>query len=49
MDERPMRIEFDEAKQVETIKAERWLDVDGAADVFASATLTAEGDRQDQQ
>ena len=41
-----MRIEFDEAKRAETIKARR-LDMARAADVFAGATLTVEDDRQD--
>ncbi len=41
-----MRIEFDEAKRVETAKA-RGLDMARAADVFADATLTVEDDRQD--
>ena len=41
-----MRIEFDEAKRVETAKA-RGLDMARAADVFAGATLTVEDDRQD--
>ncbi len=40
-----MRIEFDEAKRAETIKA-RGLDMARAADVFAGATLTVEDDRQ---
>ncbi len=41
-----MRIEFDETKRAETIKA-RELDMARAADVFAGATLTVEDDRQD--
>ena len=41
-----MRIEFDEAKRAETIKA-RGLDMARTADVFAGATLTVEDDRQD--
>ena len=41
-----MRIEFDEAKRAETIKA-RGLDMARAADVLAGATLTVEDDRQD--
>ena len=41
-----MRIEFDEAKRAETIKA-RGLDMARAADVFAGPTLTVEDDRQD--
>ena len=40
-----MRIEFDEEKRAETIKA-RGLDMARAADVFAGATLTVEDDRQ---
>ena len=39
-----MRIEFDEAKRAETIKA-RGLDIARAADVLAGATLTVEDDR----
>ena len=41
-----MRIEFDEAKHAETIKA-RGLDMARADEVFADATLTVEDDRQD--
>ncbi len=41
-----MRIEFDEAKRAETIKA-RGLDIARAADVLAGATLTVEDDRHD--
>ncbi len=41
-----MRIEFDEEKRAETIRA-RGLDMARAADVFAGATLTVEDDRQD--
>ncbi len=41
-----MRIEFDEAKRGETIKA-RGLDMARAEEVFAGATLTVEDDRQD--
>ena len=41
-----MRIEFDEAKRAETIKA-RGLDMARAAAVFAGATLTVEDNRQD--
>ena len=41
-----MRLDFDEAKRAETIKA--WgLDMVRAADVLAGATLTVEDDRQD--
>ena len=41
-----MRIEFDDAKRAETIKA-RGLDMARAADVFAGATLTVQDDRLD--
>ena len=41
-----MRLDFDEAKRAETIKA-RGLDMVRAADVLAGATLTVEDDRQD--
>ena len=41
-----MRIEFDEAKRAETIKA-RGLDMARAAEVFAGPTLTVEDDRLD--
>lgn len=41
-----MRLDFDEAKRAETIKA-RGLDMLRAADVLAGATLTVEDDRQD--
>ena len=41
-----MRIEFDEAKRAETVKA-RGLDMARAADVFAGPTLTVEDGRQD--
>ena len=41
-----MRIEFDETKRAETIKA-RGLDMARAASVFGGATLTVEDDRQD--
>ena len=41
-----MRIEFDEAKRAETIKA-RGLDIARAADVLAGATLTVADDRHD--
>ena len=41
-----MRIECDEAKRAETIKA-RGLDMARAADVLAGATLTVEDDRMD--
>jgi len=41
-----MRIEFDEAKRGETIKA-RGLDMAHAEEVFADDTLTVEDDRQD--
>ncbi|MCY4647314.1 MAG: BrnT family toxin [Gammaproteobacteria bacterium] len=41
-----MRIEFDDAKRAETIKA-RALDMARAADVFAGSTLTTEDDRRD--
>jgi hypothetical protein len=39
-----MRLDFDEAKRAETIKAR---DMVRAADVLAGATLTVEDDRQD--
>ena len=41
-----MRIEFDEAKRADTIRA-RGLDMARAADMFSGATLTVDDDRQD--
>ncbi len=41
-----MRIEFDDAKRAETIRA-RGLDMARAVEVFAGATLTVEDDRQE--
>ncbi|MCY3706232.1 MAG: BrnT family toxin [Gammaproteobacteria bacterium] len=41
-----MRIEFDDAKRAETMRA-RGLDMARAADVFAGPTLTVEDDRHD--
>ena len=41
-----MRIEFDDAKRAETMRA-RGLDMARAADVFAGPTLTVEDDRRD--
>ncbi|WP_428273454.1 BrnT family toxin [Candidatus Palauibacter sp.] len=41
-----MRIEFDEAKRADTIRA-RGLDMARAADMFSGSTLTVDDDRQD--
>ena len=41
-----MRIEFDEAKRADTIRA-RGLDMARATDMFSGATLTVDDDRQD--
>ena len=41
-----MRIEFDEAKRADTIRA-RGLDMARAADLFSGATLTVDDDRRD--